>query len=100
MAPVDTLIVLARDMILRKNYPGAVDTILGLTSHMPPSMKASMAPDLERGNRLELPGSAARSWSLAASLVCPHADAQLDLCDAQALHHGSAYLSNPAVTVD
>lgn len=31
---------------------------------------------------------------------CFDADAQLDLCDAQALHHGSAYLSNPGVTVE
>jgi 2-dehydropantoate 2-reductase len=33
----------------------AVDRILDLTGHMPPAMKASMALDLDRGNRLELP---------------------------------------------
>jgi 2-dehydropantoate 2-reductase len=33
----------------------AVERIVGLTSHMPPAMKASMALDLDRGNRLELP---------------------------------------------
>jgi 2-dehydropantoate 2-reductase len=35
--------------------PDAVDQIVGFTSHMPPAMKASMALDLDRGNRLELP---------------------------------------------
>jgi 2-dehydropantoate 2-reductase len=33
----------------------AVDIIVGFTSHMPPAMKASMALDLDRGNRLEVP---------------------------------------------
>jgi 2-dehydropantoate 2-reductase len=33
----------------------AVDRVVDLTSHMPPAMKASMALDLDRGNRLELP---------------------------------------------
>jgi 2-dehydropantoate 2-reductase len=33
----------------------AVERILDLTAHMPPAMKASMALDLDRGNRLELP---------------------------------------------
>src|SRR5882757_11258508 len=33
----------------------AVDQIVGLTNYMPPAMKASMALDLDRGNRLELP---------------------------------------------
>ena len=33
----------------------AVDKIVALTSTMPPPMKASMALDLERGNRLEVP---------------------------------------------
>jgi 2-dehydropantoate 2-reductase len=33
----------------------AVDKIREFTSHAPPAMKASMALDLERGNRLELP---------------------------------------------
>jgi 2-dehydropantoate 2-reductase len=33
----------------------AVDIIVGFTSHMPPAMKASMALDLDRGNRLEAP---------------------------------------------
>jgi 2-dehydropantoate 2-reductase len=45
----------------------AVDRIVGLTSHMPPAMKASMALDLDRGNRLELPWLAARSSNSAAS---------------------------------
>jgi 2-dehydropantoate 2-reductase len=33
----------------------ALDKILDFTSHVPPAMKASMALDLDRGNRLELP---------------------------------------------
>ncbi len=33
----------------------AVERIVGLTEHFPPDMKASMALDLDRGNRLEVP---------------------------------------------
>jgi 2-dehydropantoate 2-reductase len=33
----------------------AVETILGFSDHFPPTMKPSMALDLDRGNRLELP---------------------------------------------
>ncbi len=33
----------------------ALDKILDFTSHAPPAMKASMALDLDRGNRLEVP---------------------------------------------
>jgi 2-dehydropantoate 2-reductase len=33
----------------------ALDKILDFTSHTPPAMKASMALDLDRGNRLEVP---------------------------------------------
>ena len=33
----------------------AVEKILGMTGHFPPDMKASMALDLDRGNRLEVP---------------------------------------------
>ena len=33
----------------------AVERILDFIGHAPPAMKASMALDLERGNRLELP---------------------------------------------
>ena len=33
----------------------ALERVLGLTKHFPPAMKASMALDLDRGNRLELP---------------------------------------------
>jgi 2-dehydropantoate 2-reductase len=33
----------------------AVERILGMTGHFPPAMKASMALDLDRGNRLEVP---------------------------------------------
>jgi 2-dehydropantoate 2-reductase len=33
----------------------AVDRVIDFTNHTPPTMKASMALDLERGNRLEVP---------------------------------------------
>ena len=33
----------------------ALEKIVDFTSHAPPAMKASMALDLDRGNRLELP---------------------------------------------
>ena len=42
----------ARGVTLPAN---ALDGILEFNSHAPPTMKASMALDLERGNRLELP---------------------------------------------
>jgi 2-dehydropantoate 2-reductase len=42
----------ARGVTLPAN---ALDKILEFNSHAPPTMKASMALDLERGNRLELP---------------------------------------------
>jgi len=42
----------ARGVALPSN---ALDIILEFNSHAPPTMKASMALDLERGNRLELP---------------------------------------------
>jgi 2-dehydropantoate 2-reductase len=35
--------------------PDAVETTTAFTGHLPPTAKASMAVDLERGNRLELP---------------------------------------------
>lgn len=35
--------------------PDALEKVLDFTDHFPPAMKASMALDLERGNRLELP---------------------------------------------
>ncbi len=34
---------------------GALETVLEFIGHAPPTMKASMALDLDRGNRLELP---------------------------------------------
>ena len=33
----------------------AIETVMGLTDHLPPPQRPSMALDLERGNRLELP---------------------------------------------
>jgi 2-dehydropantoate 2-reductase len=49
----------------------AVDQILDLTSHMPPTMKASMALDLDRGNRLELPWLGGKVVELGRELGVP-----------------------------
>jgi 2-dehydropantoate 2-reductase len=49
----------------------AVEQIVGLTSHMPPAMKASMALDLDRGNRLELPWLGGKVVELGRELGVP-----------------------------
>jgi 2-dehydropantoate 2-reductase len=49
----------------------AVDQIVGFTSHMPPAMKASMALDLDRGNRLELPWLGGKVVELGRQLGVP-----------------------------
>jgi 2-dehydropantoate 2-reductase len=49
----------------------AVDQIVGTTSHMPPAMKASMALDLDRGNRLELPWLGGKVVELGRALGVP-----------------------------
>jgi 2-dehydropantoate 2-reductase len=49
----------------------AVDRILDLTGHMPPAMKASMALDLDRGNRLELPWLGGKVVELGRELGIP-----------------------------
>jgi 2-dehydropantoate 2-reductase len=49
----------------------AVEQILDLTSHMPPAMKASMALDLDRGNRLELPWLGGKVVELGRQLGVP-----------------------------
>jgi 2-dehydropantoate 2-reductase len=49
----------------------AVERILDLTSHMPPAMKASMALDLDRGNRLELPWLGGKVAELGRQLGIP-----------------------------
>ncbi|MEA2899182.1 MAG: 2-dehydropantoate 2-reductase [Bradyrhizobium sp.] len=49
----------------------AVDQILDFTSHAPPAMKASMALDLERGNRLELPWLGGKVVELGRQLGVP-----------------------------
>jgi 2-dehydropantoate 2-reductase len=49
----------------------AVDRILDLTGHMPPAMKASMALDLDRGNRLELPWLGGKVVELGRELGVP-----------------------------
>jgi 2-dehydropantoate 2-reductase len=49
----------------------AVDRILDLVGHAPPAMKASMALDLERGNRLELPWLGGKVVALGRELGVP-----------------------------
>jgi 2-dehydropantoate 2-reductase len=49
----------------------AVDRVLDLTGHMPPAMKASMALDLDRGNRLELPWLGGKVVELGRELGVP-----------------------------
>jgi 2-dehydropantoate 2-reductase len=49
----------------------AVERISEFTSHVPPAMKASMALDLERGNRLELPWLGGRVVELGRKLGVP-----------------------------
>jgi 2-dehydropantoate 2-reductase len=49
----------------------AVDRILDLTGHMPAAMKASMALDLDRGNRLELPWLGGKVVELGRQLGVP-----------------------------
>jgi 2-dehydropantoate 2-reductase len=49
----------------------AVERIVDLTNHMPPAMKASMALDLDRGNRLELPWLGGKVVELGRQLGVP-----------------------------
>jgi 2-dehydropantoate 2-reductase len=49
----------------------ALDKILEFNSHAPPTMKASMALDLERGNRLELPWLGGKVAELGLKLGVP-----------------------------
>jgi 2-dehydropantoate 2-reductase len=49
----------------------ALDIILEFNSHAPPTMKASMALDLERGNRLELPWLGGKVAELGRKLGVP-----------------------------
>jgi len=49
----------------------ALDKILDFTSHVPPAMKASMALDLDRGNRLELPWLGGKVVELGLKLGIP-----------------------------
>jgi len=49
----------------------AVDKVMEFNSHAPPAMKASMALDLERGNRLELPWLGGKVVELGRQLGIP-----------------------------
>jgi 2-dehydropantoate 2-reductase len=49
----------------------AIDRILEFTRHLPPAMKASMALDLDRGNRLEVPWLSGKVAELGRQLGVP-----------------------------
>ena len=49
----------------------ALDKILAFTGHAPPAMKASMALDLDRGNRLEVPWLSGKVAELGRQLGVP-----------------------------
>jgi 2-dehydropantoate 2-reductase len=49
----------------------ALDKVLDFTMHVPPAMKASMALDLDRGNRLELPWLGGKVAELGRQLGVP-----------------------------
>jgi 2-dehydropantoate 2-reductase len=49
----------------------AIEKVLDFTSHAPPAMKASMALDLDRGNRLELPWLSGKVAELGGQLGIP-----------------------------
>jgi 2-dehydropantoate 2-reductase len=49
----------------------ALDKVMDFTDHAPPAMKASMALDLERGNRLELPWLSGKVVALGRELGVP-----------------------------
>ena len=49
----------------------AIETMLALTDHLPPPQKPSMALDLERGNRLELPWLSGKVVELGKQLGVP-----------------------------
>jgi 2-dehydropantoate 2-reductase len=58
----------ARGVALPAN---AIETVMGLTDHLPPPQKPSMALDLERGNRLELPWLSGKVVALGKELGVP-----------------------------
>jgi 2-dehydropantoate 2-reductase len=58
----------ARGVALPDN---AIDKVMEFNSHAPPAMKASMALDLERGNRLELPWLGGKVVELGRQLGIP-----------------------------
>src|SRR4051812_48770759 len=51
--------------------PDALDKVKDFTDHAPPAMKASMAVDLERGNRLELPWLSGKVAAMGRELGVP-----------------------------
>jgi 2-dehydropantoate 2-reductase len=51
--------------------PGALDKVLDFLGHAPPAMRPSMAIDLDRGNRLELPWLSGKVVELGRKLGVP-----------------------------
>ncbi len=71
----------------------ALEKVLEFNAHAPPTMKASMALDLDRGNRLELPWLGGKVVELGRAAWRADADSRHAVRDAEALHHGGARLS-------
>ena len=83
----------ARGVALPAN---AIETVLALTDHLPVAQRPSMALDLERGNRLELPWLSGKVVDARQGTRRADADAQPDVCDAEALRDGEAGLEGAA----
>ncbi len=71
----------------------ALEKILDFIGHAPPAMKASMALDLDRGNRLEAALAQRQGRRTRPRARRADADAQHDLCDAEAVRDGGKGLS-------
>ena len=69
---------------------------LDFNSHAPPAMKASMALDLERGNRLELPWLGGKVVELGRQLGVPTPTHSMMYAVLKPLHHGNAGLEAKA----
>ncbi len=69
-----------------------MNKIIDFIGHAPPAMKASMALDLERGNRLELPWLGGKVVAMGRELGVPTPTHGMTVRAAEALHHGHAGL--------
>jgi 2-dehydropantoate 2-reductase len=73
--------------------PDVLQKIIAFTDHVPPAMKASMALDLERGNRLELALARWQGRRIGRKAQRADASPRHDVRAAKTVHHGHAELS-------